>query len=162
MNKQHFLTAIAADPCNSALRLQFADWLEERGDPLAVLWRQPQTPIAIAGNYGVVNGRVFPWRYGVQPRGDGSSFTPTSHEDGDGASYSRRLHSDGDGGYRFGSGNGSGHGWGVGVASGKGCGDGVCFGDNRGDGAMPTSPFIQFAQPQPLHYAGTCQDSGSD
>ncbi len=39
--RQQFLNAINAAPDNVALRLQFADMLEEQGDPMCEEWRKP-------------------------------------------------------------------------------------------------------------------------
>ncbi len=44
---QQFLTAITATPDDVALRLQYADWLEEQGDPLCHEWRKPMVRIRI-------------------------------------------------------------------------------------------------------------------
>ena len=37
-----FLRALLADPADAAPWLIYADWLEERGDPRAALYRNPQ------------------------------------------------------------------------------------------------------------------------
>ncbi len=88
MQKEDFLNAIAADPGNSRLRLMFADWLEERGDPLAAEWRKPIRQIPLAVDYaGEGFGDGLDGGFGAGPfgaHGDGPGAGEEGYEHGEG------------------------------------------------------------------------------
>ncbi len=127
-----FLKAIAMAPDDLHLRLQYADWLEEHGSPLAKLWREGPVRTAMGSPdmwlpltinlfslsiHGAGRGRgngagCGQYRYGTQS-GDGK---------GCGLEQSLSLDPSGDG-----------RGWGRGDESGGGLGMGN-FGKPNGDG----------------------------
>ncbi len=73
LTEQEFLDAMVADPGDVRIRFQFADWLEERGDPRSHGWRTISlTPIADTRQPKWGDG----WVYGAgfkagSSRGDG-------------------------------------------------------------------------------------------
>ncbi len=94
MNKNDFLQAIAARPYDRALRLMFADWLEERGDVLAQLWRGDVVrTLEFEAASGVVNDFFDPRqhdRYATLD-GDGQSCGIGYGYEGDGSGDGTRY-----------------------------------------------------------------------
>ncbi len=115
--RQQFLKAINADPHNVALRLQFADWLEEQGDPLCDEWRMVTVHFLLRPDCFETVFDGFEEGYNF---GDGPAY---GYGSGDGDGYG---HGEGDE-------DGNGHGDGYWCEFGQGNGDGGGFSIDRGD-----------------------------
>ncbi len=115
---QQFLDAIASAPDDVSLRLMYADWLEEHGNPLCHEWRR-MTRVLVRLGSGEGDGTGYASLYGFES-GDGVGY---------GAGY-------GDGnGYRYGDGSGIGSGYCASYGTGDGYGHGYDYGCGPGDGS---------------------------
>jgi len=84
MTENEFLTAINADPGQLKLRLMFADWLEERGDPRAAGFRRIERAVIATEYDGLDAGDGMYFVYGDN-EGDGfgdGSYYGDGHGDG--------------------------------------------------------------------------------
>ncbi|MEK6236007.1 MAG: TIGR02996 domain-containing protein [Planctomycetales bacterium] len=134
-----FLNEMTSNPADPALRLVYADWLEERGrDQEAAFFRhlnpaQLYTRV-VENDYGPAFGYGIGYGYGL-PNGNGNG---TGAVDGDAFDYGDGSGDGrGCGVFRLGGdqhGDGCGCGYGYGYLDGDGQGYGFGYGDNEGDG----------------------------